>query len=151
MTLNFFVNEFKYILSYKANDTVKFYTDLKIKLNFNFVMSRANPRASPLSFQKKSMFLYIFFVHPILQLFSEKCTGRYFKVRDDYLSSKHKQGPLCTFKMILIKISRKYYKVYIYLYIFIFVIKLKHDIFFFVWIRSINRLMRPLLRQLLDR
>ena len=45
----------------------------------------------------------------LIQLFSEKCTGRYFKVRDDDLSSK--QGSLCTFKMIL-------YKLYIYIYLF---------------------------------
>ena len=43
---------------------------------------------------------------PELQLDSKKCTGRYFKVRDDDLSSK--QGSLLTYKMILIKISHKY-------------------------------------------
>ena len=31
----------------------------------------------------------------------KKCTGQYFKVRDDDFSSK--QGSLCTFKIILIK------------------------------------------------
>ena len=31
-----------------------------------------------------------------IQLYSEKCTGRYFKMRDDDLSSK--QGSLCTLK-----------------------------------------------------
>ena len=36
-----------------------------------------------------------------VQVYSEKCTGRYFKVRDDDLSSK--QGSLCTLKKILIK------------------------------------------------
>ena len=35
-----------------------------------------------------------------IQLVSEKCTGQYFKVRDDDLSSKQS---LCTFKMILKK------------------------------------------------
>ena len=42
-----------------------------------------------------------------IQLYSEKCTGRYFKVRDDDLSSK--KGSLCTFKIIFIKISQKYF------------------------------------------
>ena len=41
-----------------------------------------------------------------LQLDSKKCTGRYFNIRDDDLSSK--QGSLFTFKKILIKIGRKY-------------------------------------------
>ena len=41
-----------------------------------------------------------------VQLYPEKCTGRYFKFRDDDLSSK--QGSLCTFKIILIKITQKY-------------------------------------------
>ena len=40
-----------------------------------------------------------------VQLYSEKCTGRYFKVRD--LSSK--QGSLCTFKTILKKMTQKYF------------------------------------------
>ena len=34
-----------------------------------------------------------------IQLFSEKCTGRYFNVRDDDLSSK--QGSLCTLKLFI--------------------------------------------------
>ena len=34
----------------------------------------------------------------IVQLYSEKCSGRYFKVRDDDLFSK--QGSIFTFKMI---------------------------------------------------
>ena len=38
-----------------------------------------------------------------IQLYSKKCTGRYSKVRDDDLSSK--QGSLCTFKMIIVKIT----------------------------------------------
>ena len=38
---------------------------------------------------------------------SKKCTGQYFKVRDDDLSSK--QGLLCTFKIMLIKITQKYF------------------------------------------
>ena len=42
---------------------------------------------------------------PVLQLDSEKCTGRYFKVRDDDLSSK--QGSISTFRMILIKLLDK--------------------------------------------
>ena len=41
---------------------------------------------------------------------------RYFKVRDDNLSAK--QGSLCTFKMILIRITRKYF-MYIFTYIYI--------------------------------
>ena len=56
------------------------------------------------------------FLKITIQLFSEKCTGRYFKVRDDDLSSK--QGSLCSFKMIL-KIIRKYFKVYIYIYLYL--------------------------------
>ena len=44
-------------------------------------------------------------------------TGRYFKVRDDNLSSK--QGSLCTFIMILMKIILKYFKVYIYIYLYL--------------------------------
>ena len=48
-----------------------------------------------------------------VQLFSEKCTGRYFKVRDDDLSSK--QGSICSFKMKLIKIIGKYLKGFIYI------------------------------------
>ena len=42
-----------------------------------------------------------------VQLYSKKCTGRYFKGRDHDLYLK--QGSLCTFKMILIKIYRKYF------------------------------------------
>ena len=45
----------------------------------------------------------------------KKCTGRYFKVRDDDLSSK--QGSLCTFKMILV--IRKYFIKYIYIYLYL--------------------------------
>ena len=39
-----------------------------------------------------------------VQLFSEKFTGLYYNLRDDDLSSK--QGSLCTFKMMLIKIIK---------------------------------------------
>ena len=39
----------------------------------------------------------------LFYVYSEKCTGLYFKVSDDDLSSK--QGSLCTFKMIPLKIS----------------------------------------------
>ena len=52
-----------------------------------------------------------------VQPYSKKCTGRYFNVRDDDLSSK--QGSLCKIKIILIKITGKYFK-----YIFIFAKKL---------------------------
>ena len=60
----------------------------------------------------------------LLQLFSEKCTGRYLKVTGDDLSSK--QGSFCTFKMILF---RKYLK-YIFTYNYIFINE--NIIFFFV-------------------
>ena len=56
-----------------------------------------------------------------VQLFSERFTGRYFKVRDDDLSSK--QGSLCTFNL-------KIFYVCIYLHLFIFVMQLKHNINF---------------------
>ena len=64
-----------------------------------------------------------------LQLDSEKCTGRYFNVRDDDLSSK--QGSLGTLKNIFFSIS-------INLNIFIFVIKLKHNMNIF-FVNSIDR------------
>ena len=56
----------------------------------------------------------------VVQVFSEKCTGRYFKVRDDDLSSK--QGSLCTIKKIgtykkILKNIFKYIHIYIYLYL----------------------------------
>ena len=54
----------------------------------------------------------------VVQLFSEKCTGRYFKVIDGDLSSK--QGSLYTFKMILMKIIQKYFEVYTYIYLYLF-------------------------------
>ena len=50
---------------------------------------------------KKDIVKYLF----VLQLYSKKCTGRYFKLRDDDLSSK--QGSVCAFKMILKKITQK--------------------------------------------
>ena len=65
----------------------------------------------------------------VIQLYSKKSTRQYFNVRDDDLSSK--QGSLCKFKVILIKITHKYSKVYIN--ILIFVIKLKHNINIFMW------------------
>ena len=64
-----------------------------------------------------------------------KVYRRYFKERDDDLSSN--QGSLCSLKMILIKIIRKQFKVYIYIY-FIFVIKLKHNINF-IFVNSIDK------------
>ena len=58
-----------------------------------------------------------------------------FKKRDDYLSSK--QGSLCTFKIILLKITRKYlYNVYINIHLYLLK-KLKHNIIFFA--NSIDR------------
>ena len=58
-----------------------------------------------------------------LQLYSEKCTGRYFKERDDDLSSK--QGSIQ---------NENYSKVFlsIYLHIFIFVLTLKHNMNIFL-------------------
>ena len=69
------------------------------------------------------------------QLYSEKCTGRHFKLRDDDLSSK--LGSLCAFILILKKITQTYFKLYIqYLHIiFIFVIKFKHNMNIFCVIR----------------
>jgi hypothetical protein len=51
-----------------------------------------------------------------IQIYSEKCTGRYFIERDDDLSSK--QGSLCTFKIIqkLLKNILKYIFAYIYIF-----------------------------------
>ena len=43
-----------------------------------------------------------------------KCTRRYFKVRDDDLSSN--QGSLSTFKIMLIEITQKYFEVRVYTY-----------------------------------
>ena len=53
----------------------------------------------------------------LIQLYSEKCTGRYFKVRDDDLSSK--QVTLCTFKVITIKITRKNKSLYLHIYLYL--------------------------------
>ena len=47
-----------------------------------------------------------------VQLYSKKCTGRYFIIRDDDLSSK--QESICTFKIMTIKITRKYVYIYIF-------------------------------------
>ena len=63
------------------------------------------------------------YVDIIIQLYSEKCTGCYFKVWDDDLSSKH--GSLCTLKMK--NYSKIFIYTYIYFHIFIFFIKLKHN------------------------
>jgi len=61
-----------------------------------------------------------------IQFNSEKCTGQYFKVRDDDLSSK--QGSLCTFKIILEKI---FLSIYLHMYIYIcYKIKTLYDYFF---------------------
>ena len=74
----------------------------------------------------------------MLQLYSEKYTGGYFKVRDEDLYSK--QGSLCTFKIILKKNNKNYSKFFlnIYLHISIFVMKLKHDMNIFC-VNSIDR------------
>ena len=52
-----------------------------------------------------------------VQLYSEKFTGRYFKVRDDDLSSK--QGSLYTFKIILKKITQIFLAIYLHTFIFV--------------------------------
>ena len=65
----------------------------------------------------------------IIQLYSRKCTGRYFKVRDNDLSSK--QG---SFHMYIQSDTFKNYsKIFlsIYFHICIFVIKLKQNMIFF--------------------
>ena len=49
-----------------------------------------------------------------LKLYSEKCTWRYFKVREDELSSK--QGSICIFKMILY-----IYVIFLSIYLHIFI------------------------------
>ena len=55
-------------------------------------------------------------LYPCTDVF-EKVYRTIFKVRDDDLSSK--QGSLFTFKMIIIKIIQKYFKVYIYIYLYL--------------------------------
>ena len=78
-----------------------------------------------------------------LQLYSEKCTGRYFKVRHDYLSSK--QG-------IVIMYIQNFSKIFLSIYIFTYILYNFNKILVFFCVNSIeDRLMRPLLRQLLDR
>ena len=52
----------------------------------------------------------------IVQLYSEKCTGRYFKVRDDDLFSK--QGPYVHSKWYLSKLLENIFK-YKFTYIYI--------------------------------
>ena len=76
-----------------------------------------------------------------LHLYAEKCTGRYFIIKIG----------------VIMYIQNNTYKSYseiflsIYSHIFIFVIKLIQNRNTFLWIRWIDRQMKPLLRQLLDR
>ena len=59
---------------------------------------------------------FSFFIFSELQLYSKKCTRRYFKARDDDLCSK--QGSLCTFKIILKTLLKNIFK-YIFTHIYI--------------------------------